>query len=260
METFETIEKRRSVRKYLDVPVEWEKVGNILRAAQLAPSAGNLQDWRFVVVTNKDTRRKIAEAALQQSWIEQAPVIIVVFSEPHKTKRFYGEIGEKVYSVQNGAAAIENMLLAATDQGLGSCWVAAFDENMLTTLMGSPKHAKPQAIITVGYPDENPIMPTKFALYDMTFINAWGSRIANPDLVLSDWSGVIKNKIQEAKEAAKREAKPGLSALMEKGKEHAKKIQEKIKKKVEEQKEKKKKEEQKPDDEEVLESTEEFKY
>src|SRR3989338_6674650 len=101
METFEVIEKRRSIRKYLEVPIEWEKVGNILRAAQQAPSAGNLQDWKFVVVTDKEIRKKIANAALQQNWIEKAPVLIVVYSEPYKVKRFYGEIGEKVYSVQN---------------------------------------------------------------------------------------------------------------------------------------------------------------
>ncbi|MBI4738531.1 nitroreductase family protein [Candidatus Woesearchaeota archaeon] len=259
METFEVIEKRRSVRKYLDVPVEWEKVGNILRAAQYAPSAGNLQDWKFVVVTDKDTKKKIANAAMQQSWIEEAPVIIVVYSEPYKTKRFYGEIGEKIYSVQNCAAAIENMLLAATDQDLGSCWISAFDESMLCTIINSPKNVKPQAIVTIGYPDEAPITPTKYHLYDLTFINAWGSRIVNPDLVLDNWSDVILKKIDEAKEAAQKEATPLVRRLFEKGKEHAKKIHETIKKKAEEQKERKKKQ-QKSSEEEVLESTEEAEY
>ncbi|MBI5398929.1 nitroreductase family protein [Candidatus Woesearchaeota archaeon] len=259
METFEAIEKRRSIRKYLEVPVEWEKVGNVLRAAQQAPSAGNLQDWKFVVVTDKETRKKIANAAMQQSWIEKAPVIIVVYSEPYKTKRFYGDVGEKIYSVQNGAAAIENMLIAATDQGLGSCWVSAFDEPMLCTIMNSPKNVKPQAVVTIGYPDEDPITPTKYHLYDLTFINTWGSRIANPDLVLDNWSDVILKKIQGAKEAAQTEATPIVKRLFEKAKEHAKKIHEKMKKKVEEQTKGKKKREE-SSEEEVLESTEEVEY
>ncbi|MHA2023662.1 MAG: nitroreductase family protein, partial [Candidatus Thorarchaeota archaeon] len=126
METFECIEKRRTVRKYLDTPVEWEKVGNILRAAQLAPSSGNVQDWRFVVVTDKTKRTALANAALKQNWMARAPVIIVVYSDSAATKRFYGLRGEKLYTIQNCAAAAENMTLAATDQGLASAWIGAF--------------------------------------------------------------------------------------------------------------------------------------
>jgi len=69
METLEAIENRRAVRNFLDTPVEWEKVGNILRAAQLAPSSGNIQDWKFVVVTDKTKRAAVANAALKQHWI-----------------------------------------------------------------------------------------------------------------------------------------------------------------------------------------------
>jgi nitroreductase len=258
METFESIENRRSVRNFNDLPVEWEKVGNILRAAQLAPSSGNVQDVKYVVVTDKTKRAAIANAALKQHWIAKAPVIIIVYSEPKPTQRFYGLRGEKLYTIQNSAAATENMLLAATDQGLASCWVGAFDEKMVNDVLGAPDSARPQAIIPIGYSDEEPTMPKRYRLVDLVYINSWKGKIVNIDLLFDDFSEVIKKKIQEAKEAI---AEKGPTVGMEiagKGKEGIKKVHEKIKDKFTSRKKKKEKELDKElgDEEEVLEDTE----
>ena len=94
--------------------------------------------WKFILIRDKDTINKLAEAALQQLWIASAPFIIVVSSETEKLNQFYGVRGERLYSIQNCAAAIQNMLLAAHALGLASCWVGAFDENIIKTHPLSP--------------------------------------------------------------------------------------------------------------------------
>ncbi|MBU2561766.1 MAG: nitroreductase family protein [Nanoarchaeota archaeon] len=260
METFECIEKRRSTRNFNDLPVEWEKVGNILRAAQLAPSSGNVQDCKFVVVTDKTKRAALANAALKQHWIAKAPVIIIVYSEPKPTQRFYGLRGEKLYTIQNSAAAIENILLAATDQGLASCWVGAFDESMVNSVTGAPDSARPQAIIPIGYSDEEPVMPKRHRLVDLVYINSWKGKIVNIDLLFDDFSEVIRKKLQEAKEAAVEKGPTVGLELADKSKAGLKKIHEKIKEKLESRKKKKEKEldEEIGGEEEVLEDTEKF--
>ena len=257
METFESIEKRRSVRKFDDIPVEWEKIGNILRAAQLAPSSGNVQDFKFVVVTDKTKRAALANAALKQHWIAKAPVIIVIYSEPKLTQRFYGLRGEKLYTIQNSAAAAENMLLAATDQGLASCWVGAFDENMVNRVLGAPTTARPQVMIPIGYSSEEPTTPKRHKLVDLTYINSWGGKLVNVDLLFDDFSEVIKKKLTEAKETAEDKAPTIGRKIAQSSKEKVKKLHEKIKERIAERKRQKEKklEEELGGEEEILEDT-----
>ncbi len=260
METFEALEKRRSIRKFSELPVEWEKVGNILRAAQLAPTSGNVQDFKFVVVTDKTKRAALANAALKQHWIAKAPVIIIIYSQPKPTQRFYGLRGEKLYTIQNSAAAAENMLLAATDQGLASCWVGAFDENMVNSVTGAPDSARPQAIIPIGYSEEEPEMPKRYKLVDIVYINSWGGKIVNVDLLFDDFSDVIRKKLEEAKEAVAEKGPTVGKEMAEKGKAGVKRLHEKIKGKLDERKKKKEKELEKElgGEEEVLEDSESF--
>ena len=95
MDAFEAIVTRRSIRKYKDIPVEVEKIGMCIEAGRQAPTAGNLQPFKFIIVFEKNQRKAIAEACLQQYWMETAPVYIVVVGEPWKSKQFYGDRGEK---------------------------------------------------------------------------------------------------------------------------------------------------------------------
>lgn len=242
METLDCIEKRRSIRNYNDTPVEWEKVGNILRAGQLAPSSGNVQDWKFIAVTDKTKRAALANASLKQHWVAKAPVIIVVYSDPKPTQRFYGLRGEKLYTIQNCAAAIENMLLAATDQGLASCWIGAFDEEMVSRVLGAPNGVRPQALIPIGYTDEDPEEVRRDRLVDIVYINSWGGKIVNFDLLMDDFSEVAKNKIKEAAEAVSETAPSIGEKIISKSKEHITNVHGKIKSHLE--KRRKKKEEQ----------------
>jgi nitroreductase len=200
MEVFECITTRRSVRKYLDVPVEWEKVGTVLEAGRAAPSAGNLQNWKFIVVLDKDLRHQIADAALQQSWMKDAPVHIIVCAEPKKAEQFYGLRGERLYTVQNCAAAIENMLLTAHSLNLGSCWVGAFDEEMLKRTLNIPDDVRPQAIITLGYPAEKTRAPVRYRIEDIVFLETWMNRIKDINAYFGYTSAKVQKAISKSKE------------------------------------------------------------
>ena len=156
MDVFEAIAKRRSIREYQDKDVDDKFIGVLLWAAAQAPSAGNLQEWRFIVVRNKKTKELLYNAALRQEHVKDAPVLIVVAADLEVQSLRYGKRGELVYSLEDCAAAIQNMLLAATALGLGACWVGAFDEEDVKSILRLPDFIRPIAIITVGYPAEEP--------------------------------------------------------------------------------------------------------
>ena len=153
MEVKEAIEKRRSIRKYKSKDVGLSIVEKLLYYANLAPSAGNLQARDFIIVDDKELKKKIARAAYNQEFVEEVPVL-VVFCANLKRIAPYGERGKNLYCIQDVAAAIQNFLLAAFDEGLATCWVGAFDENEVSRLLGLPSEVRPVAIITLGYGDE----------------------------------------------------------------------------------------------------------
>ena len=204
METLQAIATRRSVRKYLDKHVPWELVGRILAAGAAAPSAGNLQDWRFIIVRDDEKRKAITEACMLQSWMMQAPVHIVVIGEPAKLKRFYGTRGERLYSVQDSGAACQNMLLAAHDAGLGACWVGALDEEKLKILLKCPPETRPQAVITIGWPAEQPQKPEQFQMMNVSYIERWDGRIADVDYTLGYTSAAVRKTVKTAGNLLKR--------------------------------------------------------
>jgi nitroreductase len=173
MDVEECIRTRRSIRRYKDNPVDWEKIVRILEGGKFAPSSGNVQNWKFIVVRKDEVRRNLIHAAFDQDWMEDAPVFIVVASEPQKGERLYGARGERLYSVQNCAAATQNMILVANNLGLGSCWVGAFDEEKVREALNMPESAFPQAIITVGYTDEKPQMPSRVELEHTVYLDRW---------------------------------------------------------------------------------------
>lgn len=204
METQECIESRRSCRLYLDIPVEFEKIGNILNAGRLAPSAGNLQDWRFVLVTEEGLRKQLAEASMKQFWMEKAPVHIVVVSTPESDERMYGKRGKELYTIQNCAAAATSMLISAHDQGLGSCWVGAFEEGMVRRALQMPDSVKPTAILTIGYPDEEPAKTPKYAIDSVTFVERWGNKIKDFAAFVGYYSTHVAKTAAYAREAIER--------------------------------------------------------
>ena len=118
-----------------------------------------------MVVREPENKKKLAEAALGQSMIEEAPVVVVVCSNLKKISR-YGSRGESLYSIQNTAAATQNLILAAWSKGIGSCWIGAFDEGKVRQTLVLPEHVRPLAIVPLGYPAEKPQKPERWPLKD----------------------------------------------------------------------------------------------
>ncbi len=152
MDFFDVLAKRRSVRGFeAERPVSAEDEGRLLEAACQAPSAGNVQPWRFFAVTSPDMKAKLMEAALGQPWVGEAPLVIVACADLSAHDKAYGRRGVELYSIQDVAAAVENILLAATALGLGSCWVGAFKESKVAEALGLPRDVRPLAMVPIGY-------------------------------------------------------------------------------------------------------------
>jgi nitroreductase len=152
VELFEAIEKRRSTRSYKEEQIGDEDLISILTAGIQAPSAGNVQPWEFVVTKNKGVKEALAEAALGQSFIGEASVVVTVCAKEDDSARRYGERGRKLYSIQDTAAAVENMLLASTALGYGTCWIGAFDERAVKKVLNIPDGIRPVAMVPIGRP------------------------------------------------------------------------------------------------------------
>lgn len=158
MDLFDAIEHRRSVRQFqTEKMLDDDMLQKILHAAVMAPSSGNTQCWRFIVVRDQNTKQRLAVEAGHQNFISQAPVAIVVCADLERAANTYGERGFGTYALQDTAAATENMLLAIHAMGLGACWVGAFDEKMASNILKLPKTIRPMAIIPIGFSAE----PTK---------------------------------------------------------------------------------------------------
>jgi nitroreductase len=146
MEFTEVVAARRSIRSYLNQPVEEEKLNKVLELAQLAPSWGKKQCTRYVIVKDKTKISELAKAFA--GWFKQAPVIIVACADP-KDSGFCN--GMSYYLVDIGIS-VQQLVLAATDQGLGSCWIGGFDETKVKKALEIPENIKVVAMTPLGYP------------------------------------------------------------------------------------------------------------
>lgn len=156
MDLFEAIRTRRSIRAFTREEVSEGEIEKILDAARWAPSAGNIQPWIFVVVRSPEIKRRLAWAALNQFFIEEAPVVIVACADQERSGMHYGSRGANLYCIQDTAAAVQNILLASHALGLGACWVGAFNEEEVRRILRIPKGVRPVAIVPIGHPAEKP--------------------------------------------------------------------------------------------------------
>jgi nitroreductase len=156
LDVFKAIKTRRSIRAFTDQPVSDEEVEKLIEAARWAPSAGNIQPWEFIIVRDPQVKHGLCEAALNQTFIEEAPVVIVVCANPTQSSKGYGSRGTNLYCIQDTAAATQNILLAAHAMGLAACWIGAFNEEEAKKVLGVPDELRPIAIVPVGHPAEKP--------------------------------------------------------------------------------------------------------
>ena len=139
MDLFEVIKLRRSTRAYTSEEVSDREIERLLEAARKAPSAGNIQPWHFLIVKNAETKRALAQAALDQHFIEEAPVVIIVCADENKSGQGYGSRGADLYCIQDAA-----------------CWVGGFRENEVRHALSMPQGVRPVEIVPVGHPSERP--------------------------------------------------------------------------------------------------------
>ncbi len=145
---------RRSIRSFRKTPIEPEKLESILAAADIAPSAGNLQAYRIVCVTEALRRTALAVASFEQEFVARAAAVLVFLADPERSRPRYGRRGAELYALQDATIACAYAQLRVADLGLGSTWVGAFDERAVSKAIQAPAGLRPVAILPIGYPAE----------------------------------------------------------------------------------------------------------
>ncbi len=171
----ENIMTRRSIRKFKKADVSDEDLMKLIDAARHAPSAGNRQPWEFIIVRDPNMKKTLAEAAPGSEWMAGVPVILVACENTKLAGLRYGERGTKLFGVQNVAAAVENLMLAANAMGLGTCWVGGFSETKVTGHLRCPDFVRPCALIPIGWPDEAPPAPARHEAADFVHVETYGN-------------------------------------------------------------------------------------
>ncbi len=173
MEFRSLLRDRHSVRSFRPDDVEQEKVLRILQDAIRSPSAGNLQSWEFMLVRNADVKKRLAEAALDQDFIAEAPVVLVVCADTGKSGWKYGDRGKNFYCLLDVSMASMIILLSAAEEGLGACFVAAFDDREISEILSLPEQVRPIGIIPIGYSGEMPEITSRMPLDKVLHIETW---------------------------------------------------------------------------------------
>ncbi len=161
MDFLNLVKTRYSVRGYLDKPVKREKIERCLEAARLAPSTSNSQPWRFIVVDDPELKDAVARETFSKllsfnHFSLQAPVLILVISEkPSLTIRIAGVIKKRQFNLIDIGIAAEHICLQAVEEGLGTCILGWFNEEVVKKLLNIPNHKKVELIITMGYSDDS---------------------------------------------------------------------------------------------------------
>ena len=160
MDIIESVRKRRSIRRFEDRPVPPNILEEIKDALVWAPSAGNLQSRLFYFIFNPAMKRALAEAALFQYFIAEAPLVVGACLDLG-IERGYGKRGKELYAIQDVAASIQNLLLVAHSRGLGTCWIGAFNEEEAANIIKIPRGYRIISLVPVGYPAEDPPPPPR---------------------------------------------------------------------------------------------------
>ena len=173
----ETIRKRRSIREYGKKPLSEKDIKSLFEATRLAPSWANKQCWKFIVVKDEKLKDEIRKTTgkFTRTWLKDVPLIIVGCGDPAKSGSHYG----LDYYAVDVAIAMQNLILAATDLGLGTCWIGSFDEAKIKELLDIPEEIRVVGLTPVGYP--------KTGFVDKTIGIAWsGNRKELKEIVCYD--------------------------------------------------------------------------
>ena len=174
MELDKCLEKRFSCRKYKKKKPDINDVSDILDYARLAPSAGNIQIVRFILVQDKDKIKQLAEAS-QQAFLKQVSYIIAVVTDPSLMKKSFDERGER-YCRHQAGAVIENLLLKITDLGLASCWIGHFSDEQVKEILQIPEDCIVEELVPIGYAMKQGKHKRKQPLDSCLFFEEWKNK------------------------------------------------------------------------------------
>jgi nitroreductase len=166
MDVFQAVRERRSIRNFLRKDIPEDVLSRLIDAVRWAPSAGNLQSRKFFIIRDGMTKKQIAVAALNQDFLSTAPLVIVGCADSSIGIR-YGRRGIELYSIQDVAVSVMAMMLVAFENGLGTCWVGAFQEAEVSKILNLPENLRPVAIIPVGYPERIPKPPSRLSVKEL---------------------------------------------------------------------------------------------
>lgn len=175
MQFLNLAKKRRSYRHFRKKSVLRDDLFYLLEAARWAPSANNLQPWRFIVVQEPRHKEKIARYCYRQDWLKNAPILIVVCSLTKYVERQFPKNGD-LLAKQSIAAAVQNILLAAEDKGLAACWSAVSAERQIKEVLDIPADVGVHGVVAVGYPLKKEKPTQRIPLCDIIFFENWGSQ------------------------------------------------------------------------------------
>jgi len=173
--SIEHFKNRRSIRRFSDRPVDYEKIYDIVTSGLNAPVAGNVQNYRIIIIQDEKEKEECARIAFQQFWMTSAPYFIVITRDDTEVDDLYPNRGP-VYSIQNVAAVIENIIMAAHMSDLGTCWVGVDDSEALKDFLGIPRHLHLDAIIPIGYAEGNPVQIPKQPEETMIYYEKFGNK------------------------------------------------------------------------------------
>ena len=176
MNPIDVLRQRRSIRKFKNKEIPWDNIVSMIHSAVNAPVAGNIANIKYILIREPSAKKEVSKACLDQAWLTTAPLLIAITAEPEQQKRYYGSRGEKLFTIQNAAAAAMNIITAAEFLGLGSCWVGSFNEDELRNVLVIPEHVNIHAIIALGFPDESPPRPPKPAVNTVVYLEKWWSK------------------------------------------------------------------------------------
>jgi len=174
MEFEDLVRERAMMRAFRPDPVPEELIQKLLRSAVRAPSAGNLQAWEFIVVQEPERKRRLAEAALGQMFVAEAPVVIVACRNMERNAGKYGGRGRDFYNLIDTSFASLMILLAAHNEGLGACFVGAYRDEEVSRILGLPDHARPVGIMPIGGPAEAVTVTERMPLAEVVHYERFG--------------------------------------------------------------------------------------
>ncbi|MDP6845660.1 MAG: nitroreductase family protein [Candidatus Nanoarchaeia archaeon] len=206
MDILEAIFARRSIRKFKKDTIPYRVLFDIFEAAVSAPRAGNVPSTWMVLVESDKLKTKLKDACVDQDWIEDAPVIIAVCSNPKRLTQLYGDRGE-IYALQNSSAVIQNMLIAAQEYGLQGTWVGAFSESEVKKVLthkNKMKNVNVHALVVLGKPDEHPKKLPEIQATDLVYYESWKEVNKASKMIPLANNPKLQNTIKRAKKRSKK--------------------------------------------------------